>query len=641
MFIKPRNSAWIFFIFGLLITSSSSADSDRLESLLKMDISELMEIPVLMPSRTMERQFDATSAIYVITQEDIRRSGLNRIPELLRMVPGVSVNRLDNNTWAVGTRSAVSRLNNSMLVLLDGRTLYNPLFGGVYWDVQDLFLEDVDRIEVIRGPGGSLWGSNAVNGIINIITKSAKKTNYTTLNAGVGQGDKKYDAGVRLGGEISPGLSARLYAKSFETDQGEYLDSVESTNTGIFAVGDDAYDNGRNKQAGFRLDWDATPGSLLSVTGDSYDGIYHNIRTATPNKNTVKAKGNNLVLKWDKNLNEKSATSLQFYIDHTKRQDIIFKEERKIYDLDFQHSLTLSSSQLTWGIGVRYTEDKTQRDPVYGIFELDPTDYNDTLLSAFIQDRISIVENKVVLTFGSKFEENEFTSGEIQPSVKLLWKIDDSQTFWSSLTRAIRTPTRSDLHAQLNFGGPPVSISDPNAQAESVLATEVGYRSQTNATTLLDLTVFNHNYSDPNSGTLKLGRTYGLEFNLNHKILNNWRTETSYTWHNGYRINSEMKENNSGLTNTILNFRSLYDINSNWEFDTFITYKEAHESPNVFLEDHIRVDIRLGWNPYSHSRTSLTVTNLFDQKHAEVSDSTRVNTTIGRAIFLSTSYDLN
>lgn len=640
MFIKSCYSAWILFLSGILITLNVHADADRLESLLKMDINELMELPVLMPSRTLERQFDATSAIYVITQEDIRRSGLNRIPELLRLVPGLSVNRLDNNTWAVAARSTVTRLNNSMLVLLDGRTLYNPLFGGVYWDVQDVFLEDIDRIEVIRGPGGSLWGANAVNGIINIITKSAKKTAFTTINAGIGKGEKKYDAGIRVGDEINSRLSGRVYAKSYKTDQGEYLDNVESTNSGFFTPGTDAHDDGKNKQAGFRLDWNLSESSSVSFIGDAYDGEFNNIRTAMPNENTVKANGSNLIVKWDKNINDNSAASLQFYIDHTKRKDIIFEEERKIYDLDFQHSLTLPSNELTWGVGVRYAEDETQRNPVYGAFELNPTDYNDTLLSAFIQDRISIVDNKIVLTFGTKFEENEFTGGEIQPSARLLWKIDPSRTVWTSLTRAVRTPTRADRHAQLNFGGPPISISDPNAQAESVIATEIGYRSQTNPNTLLDLAAFNHNYSDPNTGTFRLGRTYGFEINLNHKIANNWRTETSYTWHKGYRINSDLIETNTGLTNTILNLRSLYDINDNWELDTFITYKESHESASVFLEDYIRVDIRLGWNPYTYSRTSLSVTNIFDQKHAEVADSTRVNTTIGRGIFLSTSYDI-
>ena len=622
-----------------LSTRSVLADnSDEFENLLKMDIPELMEISVILPSRKPERQFDSTSAIYVITQEDIRRSGLTRIPEILRMVPGLSVGRLDHNTWAVSSRSASYRLNNSMLVLLDGRTLYNPMFGGVYWDVQDVYLDDVDRIEIIRGPGASLWGANAVDGIINIITKPASKTDFTSAYVGVGKGENKYDAGVRFGGDLNSKMVGRVYAKTYKTAQGTYLDSVESTNTDNSIVGDDAFDDGKNRQAGFRLDWNVNPKSTLSFTGDIYDGEFNNIRTLSPMENTVKAKGSNLVFKWYNDIKSNSNTTLQFYIDQVERRDLTINEQRDIYDLDFQHVLTFASNELTWGLGVRYTEDDVRKTSI-GVFELNPASHSDTIYSAFIQDRITITENKVFFTFGTKFEVNDYTGGEIQPTARLLWKIDPDQTFWSSITRAVRTPTRADLHAQLNFGGPPISIGNPNAQAESVVATEIGYRSSYSKSTLLDVAVFNHNYSDPNADSIMLGRTYGAEATLNFKLSKNWRTEFSYTWHKGYSYVNDEKVTNPDIPNSTLNFRSLFDINPNWEFDTFITYKEAHESSSVFLEDYIRVDIRLGWNPYPHSRTSLTVTNLFDDEHAEESDSNRVNTTIGRGVYLSSSYD--
>lgn len=632
----------IILIVGIvtcLISRVGSADSsNQLESLLELDIQQLMEIPVFMPSRKLERQFDSTSAIYVITQEDIRRSGLTRIPELLRMVPGLAVGRLDANTWAVSSRSTFYRLNNSMLVLLDGRTLYNPLFGGVYWDVQDVYLEDVERIEIIRGPGGSLWGANAVDGIINIITKPASKTEFTSLYAGLGQGEKRFDAGIRVGDKLSPKLSGRVYAKSYKTDQGIYLDSVESTNTNTAIVGDDAADDGENQQAGFRLDWHLNNSSTLSFTGDMYDGEFNNIRTATPMENTVSAKGANIVVKWDKKISNFSNTLLQFYVDRTEREDLTFNEKRKIYDLDFQHFLSFSSNELIWGLGIRYTTDDTGKTPL-GAFELNPANNSDIILSAFIQDRITIVENKVIFTFGTKFEENDYTGGEIQPTARLLWKISPTRNLWGSVTRAVRTPTRADLHAQLDFGGPPIPIGNPDAQAEAVVATEIGYRSKENDTTLLDIAAFNHNYSDPNDDIDQLGRTYGLEAVLNHKLMDNWRTEVSYTWHKGHMIVNGDKVTNTDIPNTTLNFRSLYDINAFWEFDTFITYKEAHESTNVFLKDYVRVDVRLGWNPYSYSRTSFTITNLFDDIHAESADANRINTAIGRGIYITTSYD--
>lgn len=612
--------------------------SVEFENLLKMDIPELMEISVILPSRKLERQFDSTSAIYVITQEDIRRSGLTRIPELLRMVPGLSVGRLDQNTWAVSSRSASYRLNNSMLVLLDGRTLYNPLFGGVYWDVQDVFLPDIDRIEIIRGPGASLWGANAVDGIINIITKAAEKTGFTSAYAGAGKGETKFNAGVRTGGKLTSDVNGRIYAKAYKTDRGIYLNSVESTNTNNSIVGDAAFDDAKHQQAGFRLDWNVSETSRVSLSGDIYDGEFNNIRTLSPMENTVNASGSNLLIKWDKDISSFSSTSLQFYIDNTERKDLTFHEEWKIYDLDFQHSLSFSSNEFIWGFGIRYTKDDTRKTTV-GVFELNPDSHSDTILSAFIQDRITIVENKVFLTFGTKFEENDYTGGEIQPTARLLWKIDHNQSLWGSVTRAVRTPTRADLHAQLDFGGPPVSIGNPGAQAESVVASEIGYRTRANESTLVDITGFNHNYSDPNVDSTMLDRTYGIEAVVNHQIHPNWRTELSYTWHKGYSIVNNEKATNDDLPNATVIFRSLYDVNTFWELDTFATYKEAHESSNVFLEDYIRVDVRLGWNPSAYSRTSLTITNIFNDKHAEESDSNRVNTTIGRGVFLSTTYD--
>ena len=623
-----------------LCSQAIASGNERLESLLKMDITELVEISVFMPSRKLERRFDAPAAIYVITEEDIRRSGLVRIPEILRMVPGLHVGSIDANTWAISSRSDMSRFSNSMLVLLDGRTLYNPLFAGVYWDVQDTYIKDIDRIEIIRGPGGSLWGSNAFDGIINIITKSAEKTDYTNIYVGVGQGAIEHDGGIRHGSQINPTLYSRVYAKNYKTDQGKYLDSQKSTNAGFFAEGDDAFDDGENTQAGFRLDWKPDEQSSVSFQGDTYDGEFNTIRTGVPHENPVNAAGKNIVTKWDKQINKRSSTSLQFFLDITKREDILFEEEREVFDLDFQHTLSLESNLLTWGLGFRRTEDDTMRMPT-GSFELNPSGLSYTTYSAFIQDRIEILSNELFFTFGTKFEENELTGGEIQPSARLLWKIDSEQTFWSSVTRAVRIPARADLHAQLNFGGPPIIISDSYAQAESVVATEIGYRSQAINNTLLDIAVFNHNYSDHNSGTIKLDQTYGLEAVVNHEVNSKWRLETSYTWHKGTVQDNGFTETNNRIPRQSINVRSLLDIASNWEFDTYVFYREALNLNGLDFEDYVRVDIRVGWNPNHDIRTSFTITNLLDDEHVESSDPQRVNTSIGRGLLLNVSYDFN
>ena len=603
-----------------------------------MDIDELMELPVIMPSRKLERQFDATAAIYVITREDIRRSGARRISELLRRVPGIHVGTLDNNTWAVSSRSDMTRFSNSMLVLLDGRTLYNPLFGGVYWDVQDTFLQDIDRIEIIRGPGASLWGANAVNGIINIITKSADKTAYTSAYAGVGQGSQLYDGGVRFGGKINDSTIGRVYVKAFKTDQGEYLDSTKSPNAGFFPVGDDAHDDEKNTQAGFLVERTINKKSILTFQGDRYRADINNIRTAVQRENAVESSGYNFIVKWKKSFSNISDMMVQFYLDHTEREDLTFEEMRDIYDFDIQHTLQLQSNTFTWGLGMRRTKDETNRTPA-GTFELDPSALSDTVLSAFFQDEIQIIDNKLMVTIGTKFEENDFTGGEIQPTARVRWKIDLQQTMWSAITRSVRIPTRSDLHAQLNFGGPPISISDPNSKSESVVATELGYRGKLNSNALIDIALFNHNYSDPNPDATQLDRSYGLETVVKYDFNSDWRTETSYTWHKGTVIFNGDRIADQRLPRNTLHFRALYNISFEWELDTFITYKEAQTTDTYDYENYIRLDIRLGWSPHRNSRFSLSMANITDDKHAEVTDSTRINTAVGRSVFLSAAYD--
>jgi iron complex outermembrane receptor protein len=276
-----------------------------------------------------------------------------------------------------------------------------------------------------------------------------------------------------------------------------------------------------------------------------------------------------------------------------------------------------------------------------GSFELNPTNLSYTTYSAFIQDRIEILNNELYFTFGTKFEDNELTGGEIQPTARLLWKIDPQQTFWSSLTRAVRTPTRADLHAQLNFGGPPIIISDPYSQTDSVVATEVGYRSQALNNTLIDIAVFNHNYSDHNSDSIRLDQTYGLEAVVNHEVSKNWRLETSYTWHKGTILENGNTTNNDRIPRNSLNIRSLLDITPQWELDTFIFYRDALNLNALDYEDYIRLDIRVGWNHIPDLRTSFTITNLLDDKHIESSDPQRINTAVSRGILLNISVDLH
>lgn len=619
----------------------------QLTQLLQMDINELMDLKVTLPSRHEERQFDSAAAIYVITAEDIRRSGVTRMSELFRMVPGLHVGQIDNNTWAISSRAPLSRFANTMLVLLDGRTIYNSLFGGVYWDIQDTLLQDIERIEVIRGPGGSLWGANAVDGIINIITKSASKTAGTMLYGGVGEGEEKYEAAVRSGTQIKKSGYGRIYVKATDSAQGVYLDAEQSTNNGFFTPGDAAYDNGNQQQAGFRMDFGVTANSLLTIQGDVYNAEYNNIRVAQPQENTVDAKGGNIIINW----NQQSALSdinLKFFYDYTKRVDLVFEEQQDIYDIDFQHSRAFERHTLTWGLGYRYTIDDTMKT-VTGAFSLNPSNLSDNLISAFIQDQIELSKNLIFLTIGSKFEHNDFTGEEYQPTLRLLWKQSEQTTLWGALTQAVRTPTRSELHAELidcdlfpTLPNCALPIGDPDKNSESVITSELGYRSQLTSNTLVDIALFNNNYHNtPSDG----GRTntYGIEILSKYIFNKDWRVEASYTYNQGERKSNDGEINDGRIPKNTFYARSFWNMSPKWEFDASFYYASAIDAPIEApgLEDIYRIDLRLGWNPFKSLQTSLSITDALDRTQGEALDLVRVNTGTGRGIFLSVTYSFD
>lgn len=635
------------FLIILLPLPCQSDDSaqQQLSELLHMDINELMDLKVTLPSRNEERQFDSAAAVYVITQEDIRRSGVTKIPELFRMVPGMHVGQIDNNTWAVSSRSDLTRLNNSMLVLLDGRTLYNPLFGGVYWDVQDTFIQDIERIEIIRGPGGTLWGANAVDGIINIVSKSANKTDLTTLYGGYGTADQKYEAGIRFGGQFKKSSHGRIYAKKTKSDQGVYLDPDQSTNDGSLQPGSDAFDDGTQDQAGFRVDMGLNTNSYLTVQGDVYNAEYHNIRISQPQENTVDAKGGNIVVNWNQQ-SAKSSINLKFFYDYTKRLDLVFEEQRDIYDLDFQHSRTFERHILTWGLGYRHTSDDTMKTDT-GVFSLNPSSLSDDLYSAFIQDQIELSKELLFLTIGSKFEHNDYTGEEYQPTIRLLWKHNNQTTMWGSITRAVRTPTRAELHAELVFCDPNtpgcvLPVGDPDKTSEYVIASEIGFRSQLTVNTLLDLALFNNNYHDTDETEGKTN-THGFEILTKYIFDKNWRIEGSYTYHHGERLDNGVEENNNAIPKNSFHFRSFWNFHRQWEFDALLYYATHIDAPVLApgLKDIRRLDLRVGWNPNKSLRTSLSITNVFDHIQGEALEQQRINTATGRGIFFSVEYSFN
>src|SRR2546421_3243352 len=490
------------FLSVLLAGSTLAQNPRSVPDVTAMSMEDLMNLQVTSVSKRTQKVADAAAAIFVLTQEDIRRSGATSIPEALRLVPGLEVARIDQNKWAIGSRGFNGRFDNKLLVLIDGRSVYTPLFSGVYWNVQDVMLEDVDRIEVIRGPGATLWGANAVDGVINVISKKAKSTQSTVVTAGAGT-EERAAGGVRYGSKLGNNTYYRAYAKYFDWGPSAYPSGMT------------AHDGWDALRGGFRADWTPTGANSLTLQGDIYRSRFDETLTVAslspPYSNTFpndgKYSGGNLLGRWN-HTSERSSMSLQMYYDNTTINDhSLFGDHQNIFDIDFQHAFhTGDSQQFVWGFGYRSIRDKN--DPSFTV-SLQPNQVTLNQFSTFLQDEISLVDNRLQITLGSKFERNGFTGFEVEPNARLLWTVTPNQSIWTAVSRAVRTPALTEEGLRLNsavippgtpsnpaplpvvlavFGSPPVNF-------EGLFAFELGYRVQATTNLSLDLGTFFNNSS--------------------------------------------------------------------------------------------------------------------------------------------------
>ncbi len=399
-----------------------------------MSVEDLMNIQVTSVSKRTQRVADAAAAVFVITQEDIARSGARNIPETLQMVPGLEVARIDENKWAIGSRGFNGRFDDKLLVLIDGRSVYTPLFSGVYWDVQDVPLEDVDRIEVIRGPGATLWGANAVDGVINIITKPAKETQSGLVK--VEGGDEQLTADtVRYGNKIGDKGYYRAYVKYFDWGSNEAMN------------GQNAFDGWHQVRGGFRSDWTLSHKDSLTVQGDTYDsreGETITLPTLTaPYSSTFGNIGNysggNVLGRWTHNSGNNSNFSLQAYFDRTNySDDYLFVDHESVYDVDFQHDFHVGDrNEIVWGAGYRSIQDRNVSSPTVSV---QPSQAQYNQFSTFVQDEISFLDSRLRVTVGSKFEHNAFTGWEFEPNIRFLGNISKTQSVWAAISRAVQNP---------------------------------------------------------------------------------------------------------------------------------------------------------------------------------------------------------
>lgn len=626
-------------LFGVIPAQGRTLPNEK--DLVQLSLEDLMTLEVTSASRKAQSLAKTAAALFVITNEDIRRSGATNIPDVLRMVPGVSVARIDSSKWAVTVRGFNGRFARKLLVLIDGRSAYSPLFSGVFWDAQDTMLEDIERIEVIRGPGATIWGANAVNGVINIITRKAGDTTGGLVVAGAGSYERGFSA-VRYGAEIGDWGAVRAYGKYFNRNELKAEDGRRA---------DDWWDMGR---AGFRLDGKSGQNSF-TLHGDIYNGTERETITspdlASPSYSVVRnadtsVGGGNILSRWTRSLVDDAELSLQLYYDRNKR-DIpkMFNDSTETVDLDLLHRFHWGNMhEIVWGGGLRYIDERIVGSDT---LSFNPADRDERLYSTFIQDDITVFQDKLHLIIGSKFEHNVYTGFELQPSGRLIWTPSERLSLWSAVSRAVHTPSRGEsdnLLKQFAFpdpagpANPPVvvAVQGPgNLQAEVLMSYEAGVRIKASDRFTVDLAGFYNNYQrligveDPTAtqfvpgppsyvlaaNTLRnkdRGETWGGELAADWQAAEPWRLALAYSYISATKMAGEHPPSHQ------VSLRSQLDLTKNIELDLCGRYVGSSEDylENT-LSDYLNLDARLGWRPINTLEFSLVGRNLLHQRLQE------------------------
>ena len=598
------------------------AQSPPRGDLADLSLEELSNIEVTSVSGRAEKLSGAAASIFVITGEDIRRSGATSLPEALRLAPNLQVARIDAKQYAISSRGFNSVIANKLLVLIDGRTVYTPLFSGVFWDMQDVLLEDVERIEVISGPGATLWGANAVNGVINVITRPAGDTQGALVSAG--SGDPGAGAAVRYGGKIGADGHLRVYAK------GEKLQNTEMRSGAAVA------DGWERAQAGFRADWKEA-NSTFTLQGDAYSGKSERRGTFLGlfSLGRVEVSGANLLARWARRYADGSDLRVQAYYDHTDREDFaLFSPRADIFDFDVQHAVPLGAHKLLWGTGYRRARDKVTDGLFFG---LQPASSTQDWVNLFVQDEIALAGN-LELTLGIKLENNDYTGTESLPSARLAWKASPTQLWWAGLSRAVRAPSRIDREIISPPAGSPLTaflpagsiiIGGPQFVSEVAEVLELGWRAQPSRGLTLSATAFHYEWDKLRSGqpapafvqNMIEGRVYGVEGWGSWQAADTWRVSAGLTTlrkHLRLKPGSTDPDGPSNLGNDPAYqwvLRSSHNLAQRQELD--ILLRRVDELPDPAVPAYIAFDLRYGWRVRRDLEISLLLQNLFDPSHPE------------------------
>jgi len=568
-----------------------------------------------------EKLFQIPAAVYKIDAENICRFGALTIPDVLRFTPGTNVAQFNTSDWSVAIRGFSTELVNNLLVLMDGRTLYTPIFSGVYWNSVDAVMEDIESIEVIRGPGGTIWGANAVNGVINIISKKVQDTQgmFMSYHASSTQ----VQTNLRYGGSLDSQRYYKFWIKALHHDKnmGQHMELPDQNNWQAF-------------RGGFRFDWDHSDTFVSLEASLSEENMMQDFYGLTHNAHV---RERYIMSKIEKEFSDNSSIQLTAYFDHMVRNELLYaieKEDR--FDIDFQHIFYLNPyNRLTWGLGYRYITDRIDPD---AFFSFDRSSWSRSIPSAFVQHKWSLSPDYFIISLGSKFEYNDFTGFENQPGLKILWLPSNTHAVWASISKAVRTPARIDLNADMQFGYTSKK-GNPNMESEILTAYEMGYRTDAIKNIHIDVTAFYNVYDKLRRMASSDGYTiiadnqmnaenYGGEFVLNWNVLKHTKYIHKWTLTNSWSfIRINMHSLDDKLSNTealregnyprnMVSCHSKMDLTDNLQFDMAIKYVEALSEYDI--PTYIKTDCRLNYKLTDNIQCQFIGQNIQDPAHPEV-----------------------
>ncbi|BHH82002.1 TonB-dependent receptor plug domain-containing protein [Desulforhopalus sp. 52FAK] len=628
--------------------AATGNDGDAIQYLKSLSIEDLLQAEITSVSKKTESLFTAAAAVTVITQEDIERSGARSIPEALRMVPGLDVSNIDASRYAIGARGFNEYFETKLLVLVDGRSMYTPLYSGVYWNSLDMVMQDIDRIEVIKGPGATVWGANAVNGVINIITKDSSETHGGMVSATVGNFDQP-DISVRYGGAIGEKTDYRIYAKGYERS---HFDGLTT---------DDANDASSSLRTGFRLDKQQSGDDTFSFQGEVFDGEadaevvltgYLSSPFVRITEATETYSGGHLLGSWEHRISETANTTVQIYYDRSDRDSIVATEKRDTLDFDFKNQLQLfDDHDVVWGAGYRWTQDELEGSVTT---DFSPESRTDELWSTFIQDDINVVTDFAWVTLGTKLEHNDYTGFEVQPSIRFRLQPDPKQLIWAAVSRAVRTPSRAESDVEVNLGTTTdgkgnlavlrLEGSD-DFESETLIAYELGYRWQPQRSLSFDVATFYNDYDEirtiepqmspyvdldgipvyvmPSEFDNKAeGESYGIEIQSTWQPIDSVKFIGSYSYielelthsSNSARAGQSFASEEYAPTHQF-QLRNYWDLFPSLSLNSELYYVSSLGKGEI--DSYLRFDTLLSWQALDNLGLTIGAENLFGSSHQE------------------------